>query len=83
MKKKSLIVCLAMAAMLAFAACGGKEEPAPSEDKQVSTFGNATEAPAPTEAPEATATPVPTEAPAPTEAPVVDDTPTAGVPDNT
>lgn len=88
MKKKSLIVCLAMTAMLAFAACGGKEEPTLSENKQVSTFGDATatEAPvpteAPTEAPEATATPVPTEAPAatatpiPTEAPVATEAPT-------
>ncbi len=99
MKKKSLIVCLAMAAMLAFAACGGKEEPAPSEDKQVSTFGDATATPVPTEAPTeapATPTPVPTEAPKATEAPVAteapavteapaagDENPTAGVPDNT
>lgn len=98
MKKKNVILCLALAAVFAFAACGGTEEPAPSGDKVVSTFGDATatvapdpteapvatDAPEPTEAPAATEAPVATEAPAATEAPVAgDEAPTVGVPDNT
>lgn len=92
MKKKNVFLCLALAAVFAFAACGGTEEPAPSGDKVVSTFGDATatvapeptEAPAATEAPEPTEAPVATEAPAVTEAPVAgDEAPTVGVPDNT
>ncbi len=88
MKKKSIFACLAMLLVftLAFAACGGGEEPAPQEDdKQVAVLGDPTKAPNPTEAPadptEAPADPTeapadPTEAPAdPTEAPAATEAP--------
>lgn len=73
MKKKPMIVCLAMLLVcsLVLAACGTKEEPPKSDEKQdVSVFGDnkATEAPDPTATPE------------PTKEPSVDDVPVVGVP---